>query len=202
MGEHRVHSEVIGRRRRRWHQLLVPVLVASGLAASVGLAAPAPVAAAPEQGSQTAHPGERVPTRVVQTPAPDTPPGSESGRDIIADQPRRIDEIASTNDVSATNAERILADPTSFVAANDRIFYVEPKPPSTLRADQVETNAVPYADTFKLNSKPGSARTSGMCADLRSAAARPTNVLRSNDRAFCSRNAVCSLEYPIEAACR
>ncbi len=159
MGEHRVHSELIGRRRRRWHQLLVPVLVASGLAASVGLAAPAPVAAAPEQGSQTAHPGERVPTRVVQTPAPDTPPGSESGRDIIADQPRRIDEIASTNEVSATKAERILADPTSFVAANDRIFYVEPKPPSTLRADQVAMNAVPYADTFKLNSKPGSAKT-------------------------------------------
>ncbi|MCU1369045.1 MAG: hypothetical protein JWO77_239 [Ilumatobacteraceae bacterium] len=156
-----------GRPARSWtgrgsrRRAFVPVLLAVGLVASLGTASTA-VEAAPSSTSAPSTVSGRPLGAVAGPdgdPSPEAPPGSDSGRDILGDEPNRIDDIAAANDVSAAKAERILSDETTFVSEGDRIFYVEPEPPSSHADDAVAVSAAPYADTFKLNSKPGSSRT-------------------------------------------
>ncbi|MEA2828311.1 MAG: hypothetical protein QOG43_2750, partial [Actinomycetota bacterium] len=87
--------------------------------------------------------------------APPAPPAPQATAPDVA-------LVARTNDKSVEETRRILADPTARLDATQRIYYVEPAPdraPVAVEAAPAAAGAFPYADTFRLHSRPGSVRT-------------------------------------------
>lgn len=72
----------------------------------------------------------------------------------------RIAAIAAANRRSAPQVEEILTDPAAKVDAGNRIFFEDPAPEAVVgpRAARLQPAAFPYASTFRLHSRPGSAR--------------------------------------------
>ncbi len=87
--------------------------------------------------------------------------GGEDALGLVGD---RLDEVAARNGLVSDDLERILlTDDSAHLDRHGLLFYVDPAPdPEALAAagDPVPAEApFPYADTFLLNSKPGSKRT-------------------------------------------
>ncbi len=85
---------------------------------------------------------------------------SEAATEAAAAAPD-VASVARTNDKSVEETRRILADPAARLDATQRIYYVErvPDPAMAAVAAAAEAAAFPYADTFRLHSRPGSLRT-------------------------------------------
>lgn len=74
--------------------------------------------------------------------------------------PPSVEEIARTNKISVAKTRMILADKTARVHSTGHIYFVEPRPSPTAQTTPVPAAAAsfPYAQTFRLHSRPGSSR--------------------------------------------
>ena len=136
---------------------MVPVVFVVWMVAIAGFDVVAPTGAEP---TATAGPMARTagPEAVA---AADPPNATVAGEDVLADQLERVQEVAAANDLSIDEVRRILSDPAAYVAKDDSIFYVEPRPdpPASPADDPAMGDALALSETFKLHTRPGSSRT-------------------------------------------
>jgi hypothetical protein len=86
---------------------------------------------------------------------------NQQGKQVLAQHPDLVPEIAKRSDVSVAEARGILRDPTAWVSNDGAIYFVDRVPDGMAAAPASVPPAgpFPYSQTFLLHSRPGSNRT-------------------------------------------
>lgn len=136
------------------------------VAATTSLVLGAPTAALNQSASAADHPRPDPATFRAAPTAPRLLAGPAHGRSAVRALGSHLPDAASLNGTTAARLKSLLAeDPSAWVGADGRLFYVEDAPvpaaATTISGTTSASSTVPYplADTFTLHSLPTSTHT-------------------------------------------
>ena len=100
-----------------------------------------------------------APAATAVDPDPHLWQGTRTGPQVLRQHADRLDSIAARNGIPRGSVRHVLQDPSTRVNGLGSITFAEPGPPDSRQGVAPEPGPFPYADTFKLHSRLGSART-------------------------------------------
>lgn len=152
----------MGRGRRERGRSRAAVLAVVAAAVLVPAASwPAIAEAAPARPATTAAPATPAAPAQDAAAEPIEPGVAVQGVEALDASPQLVDQVAATNDLSATEAEDLLADPTAWAHPTGHVYFADPvdEHATTDAPDAEPSAATALAKTFQLHSRPGSKRT-------------------------------------------